>query len=113
MRLRCAVYWLALGPARLDNMTIAGHHIVMTQVGVAELKANLSSFLRRVRRGESVTVLDRDTPVARIVPVKSDNGLEITPAKEPSSDFFKVPPADAPPPKIDIVELLLEDRARR
>ncbi|MGN6592463.1 MAG: type II toxin-antitoxin system Phd/YefM family antitoxin, partial [Terriglobales bacterium] len=34
----------------------------MTQVGIAELKANLSSFLRRVRRGESVIVLDRDTP---------------------------------------------------
>lgn len=85
----------------------------MTQVGIAELKANLSSFLRRVRRGESVIVLDRDTPVARIVPLKPDNGLEIIPAEEPSPDFFKVAPANAPPPDIDIVELLLEDRARR
>ena len=85
----------------------------MTQVGIAELKANLSSFLRRVRRGESVTVLDRATPVARIVPVEADNGLEIIPAEQPSPNFFQVAPADAPPPDIDIVELLLEDRARR
>ncbi|HEY8056807.1 MAG TPA: type II toxin-antitoxin system prevent-host-death family antitoxin [Terriglobales bacterium] len=85
----------------------------MTKVGIAELKANLSSFLRRVRQGESITILDRGMPVARIVPVEFDNGLEIIPAQEPSSDFFKVPPADAPPPQTDVVELLLEDRARR
>jgi prevent-host-death family protein len=37
-------------------------------VGVAELKARLSAYLRRARRGEAVTVYDRDTPVARLVP---------------------------------------------
>lgn len=98
---------------RFDNMTITGHHVVMTQVGIAELKANLSRFLRRVRRGESVIVLDRDTPVARLVPIESKSSLEIIPSKKPSSDFFKAPTISGPPPKIDIVELLLEDRARR
>ena len=38
------------------------------QVGIAELKARLSEHLRAVRKGRTVTVLDRDTPVARIVP---------------------------------------------
>jgi prevent-host-death family protein len=38
------------------------------RVGVAELKARLSAYLRAVRRGDAVTVYDRDTPVARIVP---------------------------------------------
>jgi prevent-host-death family protein len=38
------------------------------RVGVAELKARLSAFLKAARRGESVTVYDRDTPVARLVP---------------------------------------------
>lgn len=32
------------------------------------MKARLSAYLRRVRRGEAVTVYDRDTPVARLVP---------------------------------------------
>ena len=36
---------------------------------VAELKARLSHYLRAVRAGRSLTVFDRDTPVARLVPV--------------------------------------------
>jgi prevent-host-death family protein len=38
------------------------------RVGVAELKARLSAYLKGARRGETVTVYDRDTPVARLVP---------------------------------------------
>jgi len=37
-------------------------------VGVAELKARLSAYLRAARRGETVTVYDGETPVARLVP---------------------------------------------
>ncbi len=40
----------------------------MKQVKIADLKNNLSRHLTRVRRGGEITVLDRDTPVARIVP---------------------------------------------
>lgn len=35
---------------------------------MAELKARLSAYLRRARLGEAVTVYDRDTPIARLVP---------------------------------------------
>jgi prevent-host-death family protein len=38
------------------------------RVGIAELKARLSNYLRAARRGETVIVYDRDTPVARLVP---------------------------------------------
>ena len=40
----------------------------MSDVRIAELKARLSEHLRSVRNGSTLTVLDRDTPVARIVP---------------------------------------------
>lgn len=40
----------------------------MQPVKIADLKNNLSRHLARVRRGGELTVLDRDTPVARIVP---------------------------------------------
>ena len=40
----------------------------MTTTGIADLKARLSHYLRGVRRGGEVVVLDRETPVARIVP---------------------------------------------
>ena len=41
----------------------------MRSVTIAKLKATLSAELRRVREGESVTVLDRTTPVAVLAPV--------------------------------------------
>jgi prevent-host-death family protein len=39
------------------------------QAKIANLKNNLSRYLEHVRRGGSVTVLDRDRPVARLVPL--------------------------------------------
>jgi prevent-host-death family protein len=44
------------------------HNQVMRKVGIADLKAHLSEHLRKVRAGRTLTVLDRDTPVAQIVP---------------------------------------------
>jgi len=38
------------------------------RVGVRELKASLSAYLRRVSEGESVVVTDHGRPVARLVP---------------------------------------------
>ncbi len=37
-------------------------------VGVAELRQNLSRYLRRVERGERLTVTDRNRPVAELGP---------------------------------------------
>jgi prevent-host-death family protein len=39
----------------------------MRVVSVSELKAHLSRYLREVRRGGEVQVLDRGVPVARLV----------------------------------------------
>jgi prevent-host-death family protein len=44
----------------------------MKQAKIANLKNNLSRYLDHVRRGGSVTVLDRDRPVARLVPLPHD-----------------------------------------
>ena len=44
----------------------------MTTVSISELKANLSRYVREVRRGGEVQVLDRGTPVARLVPPVED-----------------------------------------
>lgn len=41
----------------------------MKTVKIAELKNRLSEHLRAVERGSEVVVLDRDRPIARIVPV--------------------------------------------
>ena len=44
----------------------------MTTVSISELKANLSRYVREVRRGGEVQVLDRGVPVARLVPVTTE-----------------------------------------
>ncbi|MCY4220522.1 MAG: type II toxin-antitoxin system prevent-host-death family antitoxin [Thiotrichales bacterium] len=47
----------------------------MSTVSISELKTNLSRYLREVRRGGEVQVLDRGAPVARLVPAAAtDNG---------------------------------------
>jgi prevent-host-death family protein len=40
----------------------------MTEVGVAELRRNLSRYLRLVARGERLVVTDRNRPVAELGP---------------------------------------------
>lgn len=81
----------------------------MKDVGIAELKARLSEHLRSVRNGRTLTVLDRDTPIARIVPYAAQP-LEIRKATRRLRDL-KLPPK--PAKRTDSVALLVEDRRRR
>ncbi len=82
----------------------------MTSVRIADLKANLSRYLRRVREGARLTVLDRTTPIAQLVPCDDDAELDIRPAlRTPSS--LRLP--RAPATKTDSLALLLADRATR
>jgi prevent-host-death family protein len=81
----------------------------MSNVGIAELKARLSEYLRSVRKGGTLTVLDRDTPIARIVPYAAQP-LEIRKAKRRLRGL-KLPPK--PARRTDSVAILLEDRRRR
>jgi prevent-host-death family protein len=81
----------------------------MSKVRIADLKARLSEHLRSVRNGGTITVLDRDTPVARIVPY-SPQPLEIRKAKLRIRDL-KLPPK--PVKRTDSTAMLVEDRRRR
>jgi len=91
-------------------MTIIDYNLVMAGVQIAHLKARLSEYLRQVRRGESITVLDRDKPVARLIPYEGDaHGLRVRRAP-PGARLGDIP---LPPPidlGFDIVDLLLEER---
>jgi prevent-host-death family protein len=48
----------------------------MRTVSVSELKAHLSRYLRDVRRGGEIQVLDRGVPVARLTALGSAGELE-------------------------------------
>lgn len=77
-------------------------------VKVAELKARLSAYLRAARRGQTVTVCDRDTPVARLIPCTTGDGPP--PSRAPSRPWGST---TLPPPlgrSIDSLAALLEER---
>ena len=85
----------------------------MKEVRIADLKARLSAHLRYVRRGHVLTVLDRNTPVARLVPVEAATELAI---RRPAGALASVANVPLPPPLrlgVDPVAALLEDRRAR
>ena len=91
-------------------MTSADYVIVMKHVKIAELKAKLSEYLRYVRSGRELTVLDRDKPIAKITPVSSGASLRV---REPLGRYRglqSVPLPRALRVDVDIVALLMEER---
>lgn len=82
----------------------------MKQVGIAELKARLSQHLRAVRRGESIAVFDRETPVAHIVPVRELSKLHVRIPAPGSRPLGRIRLPKPLPLDIDVVQLLLEER---
>ncbi len=95
----------------LALVTSGDYDVTMIAVGIAELKSRLSEHLRNVRAGRSLTVLDRDTPIARIVPWEdSDVPLKVRPPRSGAPGLQKV----ALPPRLklrtDIDRLLAQER---
>jgi prevent-host-death family protein len=93
----------------------------MITVRIAELKNGLSSFLLRVKKGEEVLVLDRNTPIARISPYTSSNvsedeqqlvasGTMLLPTEEIDwEDFWSLPSGNVP--RKIAIQAVLDDRA--
>lgn len=82
----------------------------MKEVRIAELKSRLSEYIRAVRNGETISVLDRETPVAQIVPVRDRVALRV---RKPAPGAPRPNRVTLPKPlklEIDIVALLLEER---
>jgi len=96
--------------ATVAKMTTSGHNEPMKAVRIAELKARLSEYLRAVRRGETIAVLDRETRVAEIVPVRAPNALRIRKPAAGAPAPNRVPLPKPSTSKIDVVQVLLETR---
>lgn len=92
----------------------------MKNARISELRNNLSRYLDRVRKGESVIVYDRNTPIARIDPITPADddfpdwvrrGLQrgiLAPPK--TNDRSPLPPPVKADPKFSLLEALLEER---
>lgn len=82
----------------------------MKRICIVDLEDQLARHLRSVERGEEIEVIDRDRPIARIVPISDDGaGVEIVPASASPREFRARRPRPARWP-IDSVELLLRKR---
>lgn len=94
---------------------------MMKQVSITELKNKLCEYLRLVKKGETVEVLERGLPIARIEGVKrardardahlqdlERRGILKPPQEEPDPDLLK----DRPPTpcSVDVVKILIEQR---
>ena len=69
------------------------------------MKARLSAYLRKVRAGQTILILDRDEPVARL----ERAGLLRRATRRLSLERLR---AAAPKARASVVEALLEERRR-
>ena len=91
----------------------------MEKATISKLKNRLSAYLQKVRAGETVLILDRDRPIARIERVTgltASGGL----AKLESAGLIRSGSAPLPAellegplprPKASVLEALLDERA--
>jgi prevent-host-death family protein len=84
----------------------------MKTVGLAELKRNLSRYLRVVEAGGEIEVTDRGRSIARLVPIAVSSDSKIRFGRRPFAAIRDrvYPPVSLP---IDSVELLVEERGVR
>jgi antitoxin (DNA-binding transcriptional repressor) of toxin-antitoxin stability system len=66
--------------------------MVMIEAKISELKSKLSAYVARVRRGETVHVLDRQTLVAKLVPADASAALSIREPNAATSSLKKASP---------------------
>ena len=86
--------------------------MVMKSVNIAKFKAELSRYLRSVRKGEEVVITDRDRPVAKVVPISEPAPfkLEVRAALVDPAGLCKLnfPPLTGI--KVNSLEYLLQER---
>jgi antitoxin (DNA-binding transcriptional repressor) of toxin-antitoxin stability system len=94
----------------------------MRRVSVTDLKNRLSQYLRLVKRGETIVVLERSIPVARLEAVGGHDTEADSPVERLVRDgIISRPPRAADPALLrkppvpcrgDVVQALIEDRDR-
>jgi prevent-host-death family protein len=92
----------------------------MQTVNIADLKNNLSAYLKKVKSGTELIVKDRNRPVARLVPLSGAENLDAEeaalvagglmrlPVKVKSDDFLALPA-----PRVASAEIQAVIRAER
>ena len=85
------------------------------RVNVSSLKAKLSAYLRRARRGEELVVLAGNLPIAKLVAIDaaSTENPAFIPPEDPDTHLASVRGHRLASGKTDVVSLLMQDRDGR
>ena len=110
-------------PGSTGQVDLAILAISMKRVSISDLKNRLSEFLRLVKKGETLEILERNVPIARIEGIRADprstdayveeltrRGILSRPKGQADLSFLKRPPI---PCKADAVQVLMEARKDR
>ncbi len=110
------------GALEFDTPTKSGYYGVMKHANISQIRDHLSEYLRTVRKGETVIVYDRATPVARLEPVPAADRDAPPSYRRALAAGIVIPPRTvddaiqklAPPPKskrsVRLVDALVEER---
>jgi len=84
------------------------------RVNISTVKAHLTRYLRLVRKGETITILDRDTPIAQILPFLN-SGLPLLRIFKATKGIHELDKVCISPKlnTFDYMQLLREDRDAR
>lgn len=101
----------------------------MKTATISEAKDRLSEYLQLVERGESILILRRDKPIARIVPIEPVDdrnaderrlaelerlGILRRPERKATRGWYeKLAPAPTVERDVDVVAVLIEQRGDR
>ena len=88
------------------------NQVMRQRVKVSELKAHLSGYLAQVRTGSTVTVCNRKTPIARLVPI-DDHSRGVNVVEATDAEDLPVGPRVRLKKRIDVVAVLCADRGDR
>lgn len=85
----------------------------MVAVKISDFKARFSAYLRQVKAGTEIELLDRGSAVARIVSISSEMQTEIIPPKKDPKGLGKIKSKIAHPFTGEVMDVLGEERDRQ
>jgi antitoxin (DNA-binding transcriptional repressor) of toxin-antitoxin stability system len=94
----------------VDHIQEKTYYGLMKTMTISAFKTHISEELRRVRKGGSLVITDRETPIAEVRPIQAAQAPKLV-IREPTIPFT-IPRLDATIDQ-DPLEYLLEDRSRR
>jgi prevent-host-death family protein len=88
-----------------------------SNIGIAELKAHLSEYVRAAQKGEEITIKDRQTPIAKLVPIEQPEMIgkirRATRSVAQVQRMLDARPAERPISRAKFEKIIEEQRADR